>query len=109
MTVASNQSGSQTATVGTEHTLGVAVVAAGVYVLVVDTNALANGDVLELRLKTKAKGSSTERLAYFVTYAHVQSEANKYSVPVPVDAQLSCSLKQTAGTSRVFDWNLLSL
>lgn len=109
MTVASNQSGSQTATITTEHNLGTAITAAGVYVLVVDANAMANGDVLELRAKTKAKSGSTQHLAYLVTYAHVQAEANKYSVPIPVDTELQFTLKQTAGTGRAFDWNILSL
>lgn len=109
MTVASNQSGSQTATISTEHNLGSAITAAGVYVLVVDCNAMVNGDVLELRAKTKAKSGSTQRLAYFATYAHAQGELNKYSVPIPVTDELQFTLKQTAGTGRAFDWNILSL
>jgi hypothetical protein len=109
MTVASNQSGSQTATIGTEHALGTAITAAGVYVLVVDTNALTNGDVLELRAKTKAKSGSTSRIAYVVTYAHAQTELNKYSVPIPVDTEVVFTLKQTAGTGRALDWNILAL
>lgn len=109
MTVASNQSGSQTAVIGTEHTLGSAITAAGTYVLVVDTNAMVNGDVLELRVKTKAKSGSTSRLAYVVTYAHAQTELNKYSVPIPIDTEVVFTLKQTAGTGRVFDWNILAL
>jgi hypothetical protein len=109
MTVASNQSGSQTATIGTEHTLGTAITAAGVYVLVVDANAMVDGDVLELRAKTKAKSGSTSRLAYFVTYANAQGELNKYSVPIPTDTEVVFTLKQTAGTGRAFDWNILAL
>lgn len=109
MTVASNQSGSQTAVINTEHSLGSAITTAGVYVLVVDCNALVNGDVLELRAKTKAKTGSTSRLAYYVTYANAQTELNKYSVPVPVDTEVVFTLKQTAGTGRAFDWNILAL
>jgi hypothetical protein len=109
MTTTSNQSGSQTATIGTEHTLGTAATTPGTYVLVVDTNALADGDVLELRVKTKAKSGSTSRLAYFITYANLQGEPNKYTVPVPVDTEVVCTLKQTAGTGRSFDWNILAL
>jgi hypothetical protein len=109
MTVASNQSGSQTATIGTEHTLGTAITAAGVYVLVVDANAMVDGDVLELRAKTKAKSGSTSRLAYFVTFANAQGELNKMSVPIPIDTEVVFTLKQTAGTGRAFDWNILAL
>lgn len=109
MTVASNQAGAQVAVIGTEHTLGVSITAAGVYVLAVDTNAMVNGDVLELRIKTKAKTGSTLRQAYSATYANVQSDANKFSVPVPVDTEITFTLKQTAGTGRGFDWNILAL
>lgn len=109
MTVTSNQSGSQTAVINTEHTLGVAITAPGVYVLVVDANAMANSDVLELRIYTKAKSGSTERLAFYTTFANVQGEPNKMSIPVPIDQSFKATLKQTAGTGRAFDWNILSL
>lgn len=109
MTITSNQSGSQAATVGTEHTLGSAITSAGVYVFIVDTNAMQNGDVLELRANTKAKSGSTSRLAYFTTYTNVQDAPNKLSVPIPVDTEVVFTLKQTAGTGRTFDWNILSL
>lgn len=109
MTVASNQSGVQTAVIATEHTLGTAITAAGVYVLVVDTNAMVNGDVLELRIMTKAKPGGALRQSYFATYVNAQSDANKHSVPVPVDTEIQFTLKQTAGTSRSFDWNILAL
>lgn len=109
MTVSSNQSGSQVAVINTEHLLGAAIVTAGVYVLAVDTSAMTNGDVLELRIKTKAKAGSTLRQSYFATYVHIQADANKYSVPVPVDVEVQFTLKQTAGTGRAFDWNILAL
>lgn len=109
MTVTSNQSGSQTATIGTEHTLGSAITAAGVYQLVVDTTNMVAADVLELRIYTKAKSGSTERLTYYATYANTQNELNKMSVPVPIDTSFKATLKQTAGTGRVFDWNILGL
>lgn len=109
MTVSSNQSGSQSATINTEHQLGSTITAAGVYVLVVDTNAMVNGDTLELRIKTKAKSGSTSRLAYYATYVNAQSDLVKYSVPVPCDVEFIATLKQTAGTGRSFDWNILAL
>lgn len=109
MAVTSNQSGSQTATVTTEHSLGSAITTPGVYVLVLDANAMTYGDAIELRAKTKAKSGSTQRLAYSATYAHLQGEPIKYSVPIPVDTELQFTLKQTAGTGRAFDWNILSL
>jgi hypothetical protein len=108
MAVTSVGTGTQTATLDTEHTLDTET-AAGVYVLVVDMNALAAGDVVILRIKTKYASGGTSRLAYSATYANAQSEPNKYSIPVPVDAEIICTLEQTDGTGRDFPWNLLKL
>ena len=82
-----------------------------VYVLVVDLANLVNGDVVELRLKTKA-----------ITGQHIASRVLRelcectnrargpYSIPVPVDTEIIATLEQTAGTGAGnFDWNLLTL
>lgn len=109
MAVTSAASGTQSAVISTEHNLGSAITTAGVYVLVVDCNAMVGGDRLELRIKTKALSGGTQRLAYIAVYKNAQSTLIKYSVAVPVDTEIQCTLKQTAGTGRSFPWNLLSL
>ena len=108
MTIPVVASGTQAATIGTEHTL-VTDTANHAYVLVVDTNAMVNGDVLELRIKTKVLSGSASRLAYIAIYAHVQAMPNKYSTPVPANIEIVCTLKQTAGTGRSYDWSLLNI
>jgi hypothetical protein len=108
MAVTSVGSGSQSATLDTEHTLDTETTA-GVYVLVVDMNNLADGDVVILRIKTKAKTGSTSRLAYQSTFSNAQTEVNKYSPAIPVDTEIICTLEQTDGTGRSFDWNLLKM
>ena len=108
MAVSSVGSGSQTATLDTEHTLDTET-GAGVYVLVVDMNNLVDGDVVILRIKTKNKTGSTSRLAYQSTFANAQTEINKYSPAIPVDTEIICTLEQTDGTGRDFDWNLLKM
>jgi len=108
MALAIVSSGTQAATVGTEHTL-VTSTTGKTYVLVVDANAMANADVLELRIKTKVLSASTSRLAYIASYAHVQAMPNKYSPPTPANIEIVCTLKQTAGTGRSYDWVLLSI
>jgi len=108
MAVTSVGSGSQTATIDTEHTLDTETTA-GVYVLVVDTANLADGDVLILRLKTKYASGGTSRLAFVATYANAQVEPNKYSPPVPVDTEIVATLEQTDGTGRSFPWNFLKV
>jgi len=106
-------SGTQTATVTTEHTLAT-ITAAGVYVVQVDLNAMAAGDVLELRAYATPLAAGAERLLYFVGYygpaLAVSLLAN--SIPVPGDAtagNVRFSLKQTFGVSRAFPWKVLAL
>ena len=108
MAVTSVGSGSQSCTLDTEHTLDTETTA-GIYVLVLDVNALVNGDTLIVRMKTKAKSGSTSRLAYEATFANAQSEINKYSPAIPIDTELICTIEQIDGTGRSIDWNLLKL
>lgn len=106
MTVASVDAGSQTATISTEHTLSTQT-AAGVYVLVVDCNAMVAGDIVELRIKTKYASGGTERQARVYTLSNAQEDVNFYSDPIPIDSSFKATLLQTAGTGRAFPWNVL--
>jgi len=99
-------SGTQTAEIGTEHQL-TSQTGVGVYVLVIDTNNMASGDALTLKIKTRANSGGELRLAYTLSYSDVQDEPNKYSVPVPINSEIVATLTQTAGTSRDFPWSLL--
>ena len=108
MAVTSVAHATQSATVTTEHTLDTQTTA-GVYVLVVNTVNMVAGDILVLRLKTKAVHDGTSRSAYSAVYSGVQAEIQKYSPPVPIDTEIICTLQQTDGTSRDFEWNLLKL
>lgn len=109
MALASNQNGTQSATIGTEHTLGTSIAAAGTFILAVNTTNLANGDVLELRAKTKVLTGGSEAVYILATYAHAQSEPVKMSIPIPSLYSLTFTLKQTAGTGRAFEWNIVGL
>lgn len=112
MTVAVYASGSQAATVTTEHFL-TSGSQAGVYTLHVDTNVLQAGDYLELRVYQMVLTGGTARVAYLATYQDAQpvDEYIKISVPISnelTDAQaLRFSLKQTLGTTRTFPWKVL--
>lgn len=101
-------SGTQTATISTEHTLATDT-ANHTYVLVVDTANMVLNDVLELRLYTKVLSGGAERLAYSTVYSQVQGLPAVYSPPVPADISCKATLKQTAGTGRSYDWKLLAL
>lgn len=106
MAIVEVASGSQTATINTEHSL-TQKTGIGIYVLLVDTSAMESGDSLTLRIKTKRSSGDTSNTAYSYTFDNAQDAPNKYSVPVPVDIEIICTLEQTAGTGRVFPWKLL--
>ena len=100
------ESGTQTATLSTEHTIGTST-GIGIYVLVVDTNEMASGDTLTIRMKTKVLSGGTMRLADEVVLTGAQAVPNKYSVPIPSDVEIFCSIEQTTGTVRAYPWKLL--
>lgn len=107
-------SGTQTATVTTEHSLQ-SVTAAGVYTLHVDcVNMLAN-DVLELRVYQIALTGGTKRVAFFsgqIVGAQPTDDVMKVSIPLGNDItdanSIQFTLKQTFGTSRNYPWKVLA-
>ena len=99
---------SQTAVIGTEHTLDT-ITTAGTYVLLVDTNAMVLIDELELRVKTKVRSVGTTRQAYIATYKHNQGSPVKISIPVTSINEILFTLKQISGTGRAFPWEIVRL
>ena len=81
------------------------------YVLKVDTANMVNGEAVELRIYAKCLTGGTERLAYLAAYVNAQAEPMKYSIPVPEDISIRCTLKQTAYVAayKDFPWKLMSL
>ena len=104
----SNSDGSQTAVISTEHTLGT-ITTAGSFVLMVDTSAMALGDKLTLRAKTKVRSVGTTRLAYTANYAQVQGDPVKLSLPIASTNEVIFTLEQTAGTGRAYNWEIVGL
>lgn len=98
----------QTATIGTKHQLYTSN-AANTYALLVDTSSMNLGDVLELYIDVACEPGGTHLQAYFVTYAHTQADPAKLSVPVLAPYGATFSLKQTAGTGRVFKWCVVAV
>jgi hypothetical protein len=111
MAVTDFANGTQTATVTTEHQLA-DVNAAGVYTFSVDTNAMADGDVLELRVYEMALTSGTARVLFMQPYYGAQPTDDLIKASVPVanaltdSTALRFSLKQTFGTGRSFPWRV---
>lgn len=105
-------SGTQAATVTTEHSLAT-VTTAKVLVFTVDVNALVGGatpDIVELRIKRKVLTGGTARQEIICT-AVGGLVVNPIVVQVPAVSMFSCefTLKQTQGTGRSFDWSVVSL
>jgi len=112
MAVTVQGSGTQTATVGTEHTL-LDVAVAGTFTLHVDAVNMAAGDVLELRIYQMVLTGGTRRVAYFEDFSGVQPVDDVIKISVPISNELTdagalrFTLKQTAGTGRAFPWKVL--
>lgn len=99
-----DSSGTQTASISTEHTLAQPTTSA-TYVFSVDTVNLANGDLVELRVYDMVDGSNYREI-WKATYQHAQARLGKPSPPLAVTTQAKFTLKQTAGTGRNFPWSV---
>lgn len=108
MTVWANQKGTQTAVIGTEHTLAQNS-GANSFQYSVDTTNMVNGDILELRVYRIVNSSAIE--VAIGIYANVQAvplKEYKITASQGVTNGIKVTLKQTAGTGRTFDWELLA-
>lgn len=105
-------SGTQTATVTTEHFLSSPNVA-GVFSFHVDKVNMAAGDVVELRVYRIVLTGGTARVAYLARYSGAQptddmiAEGPLIGNDLTDTNSLRFSLKQTFGTGRQFAWKLL--
>jgi hypothetical protein len=112
MAVTAQGSGTQTATVTTEHTL-LDVAIAGTFTLHVDTVNMVAADTLELRISQMVLTAGTRRVAYYAIYADAQPADDLIKISVPISNELTdagalrFTLKQTTGTSRNFPWKVL--
>ena len=112
MAVTAQGSGTQSATVTTEHTL-LDVAVAGTFTLHVDTVNMVAGDVVELRLYQIVLTGGTRRVAYYARFDGAQPTDDLIKISVPISNELTdagslrFTLKQTFGTSRNFPWKVL--
>lgn len=99
-------SGTQSATVTTEHTLSSAFTTANRYKLMVDMSNMVAGDIVEIRVYQKVLSGSTEAVQILETFGHAQVEPVKEFGPFDSEHSIKFTLKQTDGTSRNFDWSV---
>jgi hypothetical protein len=98
-------SGSQSATISTEHSL-YSTTSAKTLWLEVDLSNLAAGDVVTLIVYKKVRSSDTKQIAFQATYAGAQSLKVSISPPVGSAIYWEAALKQNAGTGRSFSWSV---
>jgi hypothetical protein len=105
--------GTQSATVGTEHFVSSPNVA-GLYSFHVDTVNMVDGDILQLRVYQMILTGGTSRVVWVQEYHGAQDADDLIKVSPPLGNELTdtnslrYSIKQTFGTSRNFDWKVLT-
>jgi hypothetical protein len=112
MAVTAQGSGTQAATVATEHTL-LDIAVAGTFTLHVDASAMAAGDLVELRIYQIVLTGGTRRVAYYDKLEGPQPTDDMIAISVPISNELTdagslrFTLLQVAGTGRSFPWKVL--
>lgn len=106
-------SGTQTATLATDHTLVTQTAPTGgaVYQFRARAHNLVNGERLTLRVQVDGESGGTLDDVYEALFAHIQTDTYKDSpaVAVPAGGRVRVILRQEGGTGRAFPWWLYRL
>lgn len=102
-TLSSN--GTQTAVIGTEHTLYNPTTSKW-FSGYVDLTNMASGDTTEIRVYVKVKTAGSDIVYSLDTYTNAQSPPLIHIPSLPSDLSWKLTLKQTAGTGRAYDWRV---
>jgi hypothetical protein len=109
MAASVTSSGTQTATISTEHAVYDSTTA-GTFQFAVDSTNLATGESVELRVYTKVINTSgTYRQAAVVTVLAGDPSPATISPPLLCPNGVKFTLKQLSGTGRSFDWAVWSI
>lgn len=107
MAVSTLSKGTILTTAAEQNLLSTAEQTPGIYVLVVDANAMTGTDVIVLRLKEKVTIGGTSRVRRkLTTPAGAQDPAVLELGPIEITYELQATIQRTAGTDRSFDWEL---
>jgi hypothetical protein len=99
-------SGTQATTViGTEYTLSNPT-GNKFYTAYVDLTNMASGDTVEIRVSAIIKSAGSYILYYLGTYSGAQSNPLVYIAPLPSDIGWKLTIKQTAGSTRNYDYRV---
>lgn len=106
-------SGTQTATLATDHTLVTQTAPTGgaIYQFRMRAHNLANGERVTVRLQVDGESAGTLDDLYDTAFANAQTDSYKDSpaVAVPAGARVRVILRQEGGTGRAFPWWLYRL
>jgi hypothetical protein len=106
MAVAEHESGSQTATIGTEHFLGTDNDGTDAFFqYLIDVSAMAFNDILEIRLYEKTRAADSVQEIHVWRLKHAQTNKQWVSPGIIFLHNRRASIKQTAGTGRAFPWS----
>lgn len=102
-------SGTQAATVGTEHTLSTLTVVKTLWPQV-DISALAAGEYVEIKVKTITLAAGTSRVYRSAIYSWLDALVTPSidAPPIVSNIEYVVTLKQINGTGRSFPWKILS-
>lgn len=101
--------GAQAATLDTVHEL-LNTTDSGTYVLSLDLNVLAAGDIVVLRVERKVRSAGTSRKAFETSFGPVPpDEKAVQSIPVVAPHGARFTLEQTDGTARTWEWEVDAL
>lgn len=106
VTLSSN--GTQTAVIGTEHTL-YNPTTSKFFTGYIDLTNMASGDTVEVRVFVIAKTAGSYIRYWLGTYSGAQSNPLLYIPSLPSDIGWKLTLKQTAGTGRTYDWRIYEI
>jgi len=99
---------------GTEQNIGAAISTAGTFLLYVNLDNLANGDIIELRAKVKLTSGGDYITLFSRSYANNHgdpddSEVLQVSVPITHIHGMKFTLHQVAGSNRDFPYQIIQI
>jgi hypothetical protein len=100
--------GTQTAVIGTEHTLTTQTTNK-FFTAYIDLTNMVSGDTVEIRVSLIIKAAGSHILYYLGTYSGAQTNPLVYIPSLPSDISWKLTLKQTTGTGRNFDYRVYEI
>lgn len=100
-----SSSGTQTAVIGTEHTLYNPTTNKW-FSGYIDLTNMASGDTTEIRTSLIVKTAGAYVIYYLDIYSGAQTRPLYHIPSLPSDIGFKVTLKQTAGTGRTYDWKI---